>query len=654
MKFTLPFLSKTVICGTQITPCRFSASDLGMKVILPFLSFFILIQTLGFGQKSAFRTWNTRSVCAWVDPATGWNAQLMFKKVHRNQERTLQEVRIGAREKDAEIVRPLGHAPDGSYTELEMDWEGESLRIESAQNQTSDLFVLRVIRLNNHSLPLRLILSYQTIWNKEGMASKAGQILKGGGRTLLSPSLFSFDPCLPAVGQAVVVQAEDTTFFFLHKNKLTDTTEAKALIEKQRARYYAGFQLNKEEELARFAIQTCMAWNTIYDPTKNRVLHTVNRMWNVGRGGYVIFCWDNLFGSLLSLYGLKDTTLAFSNFRAVLEDATEDGFPSNNSQGNGRKAYDRSQPPVGGLVAKILFEKTKDIGFIRSVFPALYKWNAWWLSDRLNGKLLSYGSDYAAEFHTDEFYIKSEKPKNDFADPAFHTLLGAKLESGLDDSPMYDSTALVGSLMNLHDVGLNALYLSDCESLAHLAGILGKDFLPQKIQLEKTAAYFKKELQTLYSKKDGMFLNRYTTVQSPSRILSPTLLYPLLTTSPTPFQVQQMIDSLLLPPTRLGGKTGLPSIARNHPDFGKQRYWKGSVWPPLNFLVHRGLLQQNRKKEAEKLAESSMRLFMEGYKTGRLICENYSSINGRCDDPLINSEPYYFWGGLLALMKLDP
>jgi putative isomerase len=218
---------------------------------------------------------------------------------------------------------------------------------------------------------------------------------------------------------------------------------------------------------------------------------------------------------------------------------------------------------------------------------------------------------------------------------------------------MYDSTALVGSLMNLHDVGLNSLYLSDCESLSHLAGILGKDFLPQKNQLEKTAALFKKELQTLYAKKDGLFLNRYTETKSPSRIFSPTLLYPMLTSSPTPVQVKQMIDSLLLHPSRLGGNPGLPSIARNHPDFGKQRYWKGSVWPPLNFLVHQGLIHQNRKKEASALAETSFRLFMDEYKRSRFICENYSSINGRCDDPLINSEPYYFWGGLLALLKMD-
>jgi putative isomerase len=127
----------------------------------------------------------------------------------------------------------------------------------------------------------------------------------------------------------------------------------------------------------------------------------------------------------------------------------------------------------------------------------------------------------------------------------------------------------------------------------------------------------------------------------------------LLTQAPEKKQVQSMIDSLLLHPQRLGGEPGLPSISRNHPDFGKQRYWKGSVWPPLNYLVFKGLVKQGRKKEAQKLADSSFRLFMDEYKRAKVVCENYSGMNGRCDDPLVNSEPYYFWGGLLVLMQSE-
>ena len=610
-----------------------------LKQIFFFLFSFTQIT---FSQKANFQTWNPRSACAWVEPETGLQIQLHFKKVHRNQERVLSEVRIGYREKDAEVVRPIGHASDGSYTELEMDWEGENLLIESAQDKTSSLFALRVIRKSKKQLPLRLILSMNHIWQKKGNIRENEAILKSGKWKAggLGPSANDFS--IPAVGPHILIEATDTSLFWVNNiNQQTpDLKDLNQLIEKNKALYYKGFNLKDDLDLSRFAIQTCMAWNTIYDPAKNRILHTVNRIWSVNRGGYVIFCWDNLLGSLLSWYGLKDTSLAFSSFRAVLEDAAPEGFPTNNSQGNGRKALDRSQPPLGGIVALELFKQTKNEAFIRSVFPALFKWNRWWLKARMNGNLLSWGS---------------HKSPNPFADPSNHTLLGAKLESGLDDSPMFDSATFDSTrgLMMLHDVGLNALYLADCESLTQLASLFGKSFLKEKKELDHTITYFKNGLQKLYNPKSGFFHNQYLHGYKKSGIVSPTLLYPLLTSAVSKKQTQEMIDSLLLHNQRLGGYPGLPSIARNHPDFGKQRYWKGSVWPPLNYLVFKGLLKQNRTKEAQMLADQSFTLFMNEYKRAKVICENYSGMNGRCDDPLVDSEPYYFWGGLLALMRAE-
>jgi hypothetical protein len=604
--------------------------------------FFFLFSFSVFSQKAKFQTWNSRSACAWVEPETGLQLQIHFKKVHRNQEKVLSEVRIGAREKEAEVVRPMGHSSDGSYTELEMDWENENLIIESAQEKSSGLLALRIIRKSKNQLPLRMMLSMNYIWQKKGNVLDNEIFLQSGNWKAGSFGKPATDFSVPAVGPNLLIEASDTSYFWLNpvSERAPKTNELNQLILNSKSEYYQGFNLNDELDLSRFAIQSCMAWNTIYDPGKNRVLHTVNRIWSVNRGGYVIFCWDNLLGSLLSWYGLKDSNLAISSFKAVLEDAAPDGFPTNNSQGNGRKALDRSQPPLGGIVALELYKQTKNQAFIHSIFPALYKWNRWWLKARMNGNLLSWGS---------------HKSPNPFADPANHSLLGAKLESGLDDSPMFDSARFdpTNGLMMMHDVGLNSLYLADCESLSEIAALCGKSFLMEKKELDHNITYFKKELQSLYNPKTGFFQNQYLPKKSKSKIISPTLLYPLLTSAVSKKQIQEMIDSLLLQNERLGGYPGLPSIARNHPDFGKQRYWKGSVWPPLNYLVFKGLMKQNRFKEAQILADQSFSLFMNEYKRAKVICENYSGMNGRCDDPLVNSEPYYFWGGLLALMKAE-
>lgn len=43
----------------------------------------------------------------------------------------------------------------------------------------------------------------------------------------------------------------------------------------------------------------CQDWNTIYDVRKNRVFTTVDREWNIKRGGYVFFGWDNFFNAMM-------------------------------------------------------------------------------------------------------------------------------------------------------------------------------------------------------------------------------------------------------------------------------------------------------------------------------------------------------------------
>jgi hypothetical protein len=55
-----------------------------------------------------------------------------------------------------------------------------------------------------------------------------------------------------------------------------------------------------------------MAWNTIYDPTANRVITPVSRYWNTFFGGnYVLFCWDTYFGAYVA--ALDNKNLAYAN-----------------------------------------------------------------------------------------------------------------------------------------------------------------------------------------------------------------------------------------------------------------------------------------------------------------------------------------------------
>ncbi|MCK7531989.1 MAG: alpha,alpha-trehalase [Marinilabiliales bacterium] len=111
-------------------------------------------------------------------------------------------------------------------------------------------------------------------------------------------------------------------------------------------------------------------------------------------------------------------------------------------------------------------------------------------------------------------------------------LKGAKWESGLDNSPMYDDAVYdrLTHQMLLADVGLVSLYINDCRSLSEIAAVLGKTEVEQ--ELVQRAAKYSVMLETLWDAGSGLYLNRDLLTGEFSRRLSPTLFYPLLGQGP--------------------------------------------------------------------------------------------------------------------------
>jgi putative isomerase len=64
-----------------------------------------------------------------------------------------------------------------------------------------------------------------------------------------------------------------------------------------------------------------------------------------------------------------------------------------------------------------------------------------------------------------------------------HNFQAALFESGLDNSPMYDGVPFnpKTNLLEISDVGLNALYVADCRALEEMARILGHEDGPTRI-----------------------------------------------------------------------------------------------------------------------------------------------------------------------------
>lgn len=582
--------------------------------------------------KKGWNTWNTRNVLSQVLLPYGLEIKLGFKQVQAFDEPFLHEALIGRQDEGAPLITPGAHSYDGSYQKLEIKWKSLHAFIETA-TIGEDLFIT-ITPVAKFKRPINLVVEAGMLWNMKGSTSKTKNHLIAdlpNKHLNIYCSGTTVDDFTLAINSAYLVTELNAPIGISTRKNLT-AEEVQLKIDEKRDDFYD--KTKKFEKLAEasIAVQSGIAWNLIYEPKFDRVIATVGRLWNEEYGGFCLFGWDNFFLSYMC--ALESKNLAFANIIEHLKGMTEGGFIPNDNAGNGRKTWDHSQPPVGSIMVKEIYKKYPEKWFLETVFDDLLKWNRWWWKNRMNEELLSFGSSPA---------------KNPFNERARENMQAAKYESGMDDSPMYIDVEFNKEkhTMELQDVGLNGLYISDCNALIEIANLLDRNEVKE---LKKRSAILSKKLNKLWSDEEEFYLNFNTQTDTLSKRISPTLFYPLMAAVPSNKKAKQMLKHFYNG-EELGGKFILPSIARNDPLFERQRYWKGAIWPPLNFLTYLSFRQAGFNEAATELANKSLKMFMSEWKRKGFVSENYSAITGTGDDPRLSSDRFHSWGSLFGIMS---
>lgn len=578
-----------------------------------------------------WNTWNVHSVLSHVLLPAGFAINL--QPVSGQTGDTLIEAFIGNEQfgKKEHIV-PGPRTYDGSYTELSVSWQNMRFQIQTA---ASGKRLYLFIEPLNHAAGDRLLLEPTMLWGRKGeikldgnhieAKTASGEIklfLTGGKMSVGNHTLTcSFD-------EPIAISSDPNVSVNEIRQIIAD---AKSRCLQQRAAFGA-----VAEEYN--AMQSVLAWNTIFDPINNRAITPVSRSWAAPSGGWVLFEWDTYFAA--SMLALDNKELAYANAIAITNEITDRGIVPNNAQ-PGLKSEDRSEPPVGSLMVLQIYRQYGEKWFLQEVFDKLLKWNRWWNENRNLKGYLVLGSDpydYGNAQHRSIQYIGKLK--------------AAKWESGLDNSPMYDDVHFDSSLHRMlqADVGLMSLYIADCKSLAIIAGKLGKNKIAR--ELTERAGSYAKALSGLWDDSFGLYLNKDLVSGKFSYRISPTLFYPLLAGVPTQQQAARMIKEHFYNPAEFWGEFIMPSIARNDPAFKDNKYWRGRIWAPMNYLVYLGLKNYALPDAQQDMVEKSAHLLLQSWNSEHHVYENYNAVTGRGDDAGSWSDPFYHWGALLGFIKM--
>ena len=586
---------------------------------------------------NGWHTYNHSSLLSHVFMPGSFSVKLSLKSNHPGAYGYMGDAYPSTKVPRAENVFPVSCSADGSYTDLILEWDDNKVQVQSA-TVGNELFLLAT-PMQLSSTPPNLIVETGMLWNAPGIIQKAGDKIVAE----LPAKPIEISATAPTDNTYLALNAPYLSLPFsgsigVYSGRSAKTLdEIKAIINAKKAAYANSLVVFKDQAATVNIIQNAIGWNTIYDPINKRVITPVSRYWNESFGGpFVLFNWDTFFGAYMA--ALFNKELAYSNAIAISKSLTPAGMIPNYTVGGDKASGDRSQPPVGSTIVREIYRKYPEKWFLRYVFKDLLSNNRWFKDFRSTSEnQLCWGS-------------------GPIGDASANTWQAAAYESGLDNAPMYDGVPFNFKThrLELADVGLQSLYIMDCESLADIALVLGETAVAK--ELTDRALVFKTALGKLWDPKTKQYLNYRTDLKAFSTVTSPTTFYPLLARAATQQQAESMVKNHLQNPAEYGGEFIIPASPKNLPSFKEQNYWRGRVWAPLNMLVYMGLRQYNFPEYKAELVKKSNKLLVDNYKrTGGYVFENYNGISGlgrNADEELNKSDNFYSWGALLGFISL--
>ncbi len=399
------------------------------------------------------------------------------------------------------------------------------------------------------------------------------------------------------------------------------------------------------------AITNNIFWMSLYQPGHHRLYTPAGRRWIFPKSDgspdhWTIFEWDSFFNALeLSVESSKHA-------RDVLMSVLETQYPNGNIpnwRGRFGGTGDRSQPPVGAYVVLKYFLKSADMDLLRYAYPYLKKWHDFWKEEKANGQARRDGNgDGLLEWGSDKELISLYVPSWEENEPGKQR---AMWESGQDDLPNWDDAGYdeEAGTMTMNCLDLNSLYALDAWCLSEIASVLDKseDAETYRSEYESIKALINAHF---WNEKEGFYFDRHWDGRFSTKKAASNF-YPLIARIPSRDQAMSMIRHLL-DPKEFWGDYIVPTISRDDPAFQDQKYWRGRVWPPTNYLIYQGLKAYGYDIVASEFAKKSSNLFLRSWKNFQLCPENFDSRTGEAGGQA-EQRRYQSWGPLLALIAVE-
>lgn len=327
--------------------------------------------------------------------------------------------------------------------------------------------------------------------------------------------------------------------------------------------------------------------------------------------------WDSCFHAYISAD--REPDIAKSELMALLAHQRQDGFipHMNYFSGNGMAVHgdasalldqfwsskyrsDIIQPPIIAMSVKRIFDKTQDKDFLSQVLPKLARYYDYLnkVRDPEHSNLLSIIHSWESGWDNSQRWDKTYDVKTGSSDEVNQKKI--QLFKKLQDMDWDESRILSSNVFNVKPVDFNVLYAHNLKIMAELCEAVEGDGADYRRKSENTT-------DAIFSKMfNGEFFCDILADGSRSIVRSAAMFYPMLLSRN--FDYSSMITDYLTNPNEFYSQYGIRTINRTNSNYAPNDYWRGNIWINVNWLIIKGLQNQNYDKLAHDITNKILRL----------------------------------------------
>ena len=296
-----------------------------------------------------------------------------------------------------------------------------------------------------------------------------------------------------------------------------------------------------------------------------------------------------------------------------------------------------TQPPMIAYAAWQIFQKDQDKSFVKKIYPNLYHFYRYLLSERdPHGKHLIgiLNPDESGEDNSPRFDIPLNlPPKHSFKENTRKrlNLVAQNIEC------KFDAPFCMRNFFWVKDVPFNAIMVKNLKLLAELA---------EKLSLEDDTKFFKSEAEKIteamkkYMLDKEIFWSTYGENYQKIEVKTWAIFAPLFAGILNQSEAKKLVEKHLLNPKEFWTNYSVPTVSIDEPSFDPKGFWRGTTWIAINWFIYKGLLNYGFLDVAYEIRKSSTALLE---KSG--FREYFNPITGEG-----LGAKKFTWGGLVLDM----